>query len=251
MKLSEIKVKAPKILIYGPAGTGKTACALTLGSRAHVVDMDDGLLTGLTLQDKWSEDRQQVDVVQFLEEDPRTARAFLSVKKHLMDVVNKARQGKWEFDALVIDSLTAMAEFAMRSVLASNGMLGNVPQIQHWQLAFTEVENIMIILRAMPCPVILIAHDQVRTIDEQDYVRIAIPGKNMPTKITRYFDEVFYSKVKTKGGGKREYLLQTRASGSIEAKSRGNLEALVDTSIGMTGILKLMGYEFTKQTVSS
>lgn len=247
MKISDLPRKAPKILLYGPAGRGKTALALTLGARAQVLDLDDGLMTAMTLQDQWTQARQSVDAEQFLEDIPTQARAFQRVKAHILKTSNEIRAGRWPYQALIIDSLTALSEFAVRSVMGASGKLGEAPQIQHWGAAFIEIENVMIMLRSMPIPVILVAHDQTKNIDGVDMTEIAVPGRNLPAKITRFFDEVFYMKVRPMGGGKSQYLLQTRSTGSITCRSRGNIPDGFDTAVGMEGILKHLGYEFPKE----
>jgi SpoVK/Ycf46/Vps4 family AAA+-type ATPase len=46
-KLKDLKFQHPKILLWGRPGCGKTALALTLGTRAQVLDCDEGLMTGM------------------------------------------------------------------------------------------------------------------------------------------------------------------------------------------------------------
>ena len=52
MKLSEMKEKKKKILIYGKAGVGKTALVMTLGEKLQLLDVDDGVTTGKRLEDE-------------------------------------------------------------------------------------------------------------------------------------------------------------------------------------------------------
>lgn len=253
MKVSDLQQKAPKILLYGPIGTGKTALALTLGARAQVMDMDDGLMTGVKLEDKWTAERRAVDVVQFLETQPhKKAEAFAASKRHVLDVANQCVAGKYPFDALIIDSLSAMAENALNYIMANSGQLNQQPQIQHWGLAFSEIKQVVAVLRTLPLVVVLIAHEQIKTIGTgptaETKLEIAIQGKNLPQQIARYFDEIFHIRAKPAGGGKFSYIIQTKSDDKIEARSRMQIPNHTDTSIGMWELVRLMGYTPPKRS---
>ncbi len=80
MKLREMTKKYWKIILFGAVGVGKTGLALTLGSKAQVLDMDDGLITGQSMQDEFTKDRLEVDVKTAYEEKLTTATAFPKAK---------------------------------------------------------------------------------------------------------------------------------------------------------------------------
>jgi hypothetical protein len=249
MKLSEIKLTAPHVIIHSPPGRGKTALALTLGSVAQVIDMDNGLRTGLTLQDKWTSHRHSVDVKQALEDNPGTAVAFKKARSYIEAAATDLRAGRWPYKALVVDSLTALAESAMYEVLSNNGMLGKQPQIQHWGLAQILVQQVLVTLRSMPCVVMLTAHQVVREIDGVDVSDISVYGKNLPSKICGYFDEVWAMKIRFGAGTERQYLIQTTGSPSVIARTRDNVGDNLDANLGMIEILRRMGHDLTAVNV--
>lgn len=245
-KLKDLKRTPPKILLYGVAGTGKTAFALTGGSLVEVMDFDQGLTTGLTLDDDFKSARGEVEVSSFLDTKPSVATAFSTAKAHLLKIANLANAGKYEPKILVIDSLTSMADAALRYILANSTAVK--VEIQHWGLAFTEIENFLNVARSMPVVLVLIAHVMSVEVDEQVKEQIDIPGKKLPNKVTRYFDEIWYAKVRNLPQNKRDYLLQTKPTSSILCRSRNGIEDGLSMNLGLIKILEKMGYSFDKET---
>lgn len=241
MNVGDIADKAPHTLIFGGVGTGKTALALTLGKRAEVIDLDDGLKTGVTLQDKFTTDRRAVTVSRFIEKEPhKRATVFQQAKLRIYEIAGLLNNNKYPHDALIIDSLSSLADSAVRQIMGNSGDVNATPQIQHWGLAFNEIRNVFAVIRAMPIPVVVIAHDQEGK--EEGKIELAISGKKLPSQITRYFDEVLYMRVKQLGGGKVGYMLQTMNDARVECRSRAGLPNMTDTSVGMWALIKTMGY---------
>lgn len=251
MKLSELhdtRVRYPKILIYGPPGCGKTALALTLGAEAQMIDLDDGLMTGMMLKDQHTAARQSVDVIQFLEVEPEKALVYHKVKSYLYDIINRANRGQWPFKYLIIDSLTMLAMASIRSVLYASSILGKKnPEIQHWGMAIGDIQQILVTLRAAPFTVIVLAHDQTKTIKvgekEENYTELAIFGKNLPSQVGAAFDELWYMIPRPVGQGKNRYLLKTMATDVVTAKSRSSLPDETDTNLGLKPIIDKLGYK--------
>lgn len=249
MKVSELpKTRPPKVIIVGPVGCGKTALLSTFGEGLQVADMDDGMLTAVKLQDQWTSQRHQVDVKQFLEPEPQLkAIAWNQFKNYVYGLTGEIARKTYPFKAFAVDSLTAMANAAVASILATSGRLGKNPEIQHWGLAFTEIKNVLGVLRSLPIPIILTAHEQTKTIgkgdDAEDRLEIAISGKNLPTQVCAFFDEIWYMRVRPAGAGKNEYLVQTLSDSKITARSRGGLPDRTNTNVGMRELFKKIGYE--------
>lgn len=242
-KVADLAEQAPKILIYGPPGTGKTALALTMGANAQVVDLDDGLRTGVTLKDNFTDARRAVDVKRYIEAAPhQRASVFKQAKECLYDISNQINQKKYPFDALIIDCLSSFAGAAVAQIMYNSGQIGAAPQLQHWGLAFIEITNVIAVVRAMPIPVVLLAHDQQKGDADDEKTSIGIPGRNMPSMIARYFDEVWYMRVKELGGGKVDYVIQTKSTSKITCRTRSNIPDMTSTSCGMWELIKRCGY---------
>lgn len=257
MKVSDIKSTAPHVLLYGRPGTGKTLLSLTLGEHAQVIDMDGGLRSGITHKDKFTEERMKVDVIQCLEDDPGRAVAFSKAKATVDSIVQQCRTGTYPYKALIVDNLTCLADFAMRNILGPSGW-GKPPQIQHYGMAFIQIEQVLLSLRFLPIVVVLCAHDQRDTIDKEDVREVAVQGKNLPGKVTSFFDEVLYTKVIPGQGTSNQFVLQTSSSTAITARSRGSLPDNLPQNTGLPDILTRIGFDWTsfksprdQKTVSS
>ena len=253
-KLSDVikTSNPPKILMYGKVGSGKTALTLTLGSKLTMIDMDDGLRTGLTLQDKFTEDRKSVEVVQFLEREPhKTAGAFAAVKNYIYGLSSRFQKRPYPFEALALDSLTAYADAALNYIMFNSGKLGKQPEIQHWGLAFAEIKNVLQVMRSLPIIVVVIAHEQVKSVgtleSREESLEIAVKGRNLPAEICRLFDEIWYIRSRAAAGGKFDYVLQTHSDALLEARSRSQLPNYTNTNIGMWEIIRKLGYELPKE----
>jgi hypothetical protein len=246
MKLTDMKMTPPKLLLLGDPGTGKTALACTLGAHAQVLDLDNGLRTALTLKDSFYDARTSIDVLSCAETDASKALAFQRTRAYLQDIQRASAAGKWPFKALVLDSWTALAEASVRHIMAASGKLGAQPQIQQWGMAFLELENILAILKALPCLTIVIAHLQRSEEDGVMKATIASPGQKLPAKIPMYFDEIWVTRPVTQAG-KTSYTLQTKASAGCIARSRCNLPDGSDVGLGLPELLRRAGYDIEKE----
>jgi len=248
MKLKKIIQVPPKILIYSGPGTGKTALTLTLGSNLQILDLDGGLSTGLYLDDKFKKDRLEVDAIQILEQRPHLqATVFSRTKSKIIEIANDCAKHQYEYEVLALDSITALSNAALQSVMASSGDLHGKPQIQHWGLAIDEVKQVMAILASLPIVVVVIGHEQFKTLgkgtSQEDKIYLGIFGKNLPLQLPGYFDEFWRMRVLAAPGGKFSYKIQTYATPIAEAKSRSCLPNMTDSSCGMWELLKKIGYE--------
>ena len=248
MKVGDLQRKPPKILMYGPPGSWKTSTALTVGEGALVLDLDNGLMTALTHQDQFTEDRKSVDVVQFRDERAGRPQAFKKCKDYIKKL---AGQKPEELPScLVIDSLTAMSDYCVDHVMVNNGKaIDSAPEIQHWGAVFRELGYVMKHIYAMQIPVVLIAHDSLNQIDENTtQIELAVHGKKMPAQIQQYFDDIWYMKMKPEGQNKFDCKIQTIKDSVITARSRNGLKNGTSAGLGMKKLFKEMGYEYKPKT---
>ncbi len=254
MKVSELQSKPPKILLYGPAGRGKTALFLTLGERAQLVDLDDNLEVGLGLHDNLREERLKVDVKQYVDSNPRKSSVLRKAKAKIIDIVNDCNKGNYPFDILGLDSLTSLAAAAQDHVMGNSNRFGENPQIQEWGLILNEIENVIKLLRCLPIPVVVIAHETTFVSDDISQVQIAIPGQKLPGKVTRMFSEIWYMRIKSIGQQKSQIFIQTAPTTAITCRSgRGLANAKkvgvispgekTSESVSMWDLFKEIGYE--------
>lgn len=265
MRIGDIPPAPPRILLYGPTGVGKSVLAYTLGKRAQCFDFDRGWESGRTTIDLFTQTRREVDIAGptnkdghptgYVDSDPMKPTAFLAFKKDLIETAKKIRDGTYPFKAIIFDSLTTMFQAAMRNVLFNCGKkweiqdissLKTFVEIQHWGYVFTDITNVMSIIRSFPLPLVFIAHTQsdVKPGGTERIIELAIAGKNMPDQIPSYFEEFWYMKLVKLEGDKVKRVIQTNSDANISARSRLNIPNLTDTSIGLPAILKLGGFEF-------
>jgi hypothetical protein len=132
-KVSDLRAKPLKMLWYGPAGSGKTALALTFGERCLYLDLDDNLEVAFGLKDDFQKDRLSVEVEQYLDDDdPTKAVAFARLKKRVMGLSAAIKRGGFPYDVVVLDSLTSVAAASQNATMYASSKLGVNPQIQHW-----------------------------------------------------------------------------------------------------------------------
>ncbi len=123
-------------------------------------------------------------------------------------------------ETVVVDSLTTLSDLAMNRILALNGRAGGTPQLQDWLQQMNWLKNFILQVKALPCHVVFIAHEQIEK-DELTGKLEALPaltGK-MAGKVGLYFDEVYSAQVVQKGK-ESEFRLLTSTAGIYMAKSR-------------------------------
>ncbi len=243
----------PNILIYGEVGSGKTVLALTLGKRAQVIDCDLGLRSGANVDDLFTTDRRAVDVKQFRETAmPARANAWEKLKLCVFDIATQCNQGRYPYDAVILDSLTRFTQMSMNYVLSNANKIGKPPEQSHWGMSFNEIHMVLGVLVGLPIPLIVIAHETIKTFgsgkDAEDRIILAIKGKNMPPDVMSMFDEVWYMRHRRLAGGKQSYVIQTLGTSALVARSRACLPDMTNTDIGMWKLLEKMGYTKESKT---
>lgn len=137
----------------------------------------------------------------------------------------KTEDGEYEFNTLVVDSLTTLTTQCMNYVLDS---AGKTPKdsitLPEWGTQLRLMESVMEQLSAWPIPLIVTAHikrdtnEQMATVEYLPMITGQLAGR-----IGIYFDEVYYTEVVGKGETRKIQLI-TQATGLYrQAKSRHNV----------------------------
>lgn len=242
MKALDLKGKntPPSIILYGPAGCGKTALA-SQAKNAYLFDFDNGMRTALNLQDVFTPLRQDTEFDTYLDTSTKTATAYMNFKSKLQDIQN----GKGvNYSAYIIDSLTGLCRAIKNHVMCLSGGMFIVPQIQHWGSMVNELESVLTIIRSLNRLMIVTAHENIIEHDNSTLVRIMSMTQNHGTnKLSWLFDEVLYCKSRAKGQGKMDYIVSGKTSSSITTRTRSSInDDIVVNEIGLDGLLQKMGY---------
>jgi len=247
----------PSVLIYGPAGTGKTALVSQL-SRGYMFDFDGGMRTALSLKDKFFDVRNAIEFDIYKDENPYKPRRFPDAMNKIMDIVQQCSQGKWEHDACIIDSLTGMCRASQLFEQHAQGDPFKTMQIQDWGKLVNDVEKMLTLLRSLKVLVVCTAH-----VDFLEKPRMNAMGKPIigeteitdvfPSSATKkhglknlawLFDEVWIAEKKPAGGGKWNYRINGEGDDVRIARSRSGLKTIVHNEEGMVGLLERMGFKY-------
>ena len=252
---------APVILIYGSIGSSKTALISQL-SGGYIYDFDKGMRTAATLKDKFFSDRQSVTFDTYWDENPLKPTMYYKAFKHLQDVVAKSAQGKCQYDAFGVDSLTGLCQ-AAQLYIQSHGDKSNPKgdplakmEIQNWGSLVNEVNRFLLLLQSLRVPVIVTAHvDMIEKKKDNKITGETIVTDMFPSsatqrhghrKIGAFFDEIWYAQAKPAGGNAVNYQVTGKPTGIIRARTRSSFETVVHNDIGMKGLLKMVGYDYGK-----
>lgn len=247
MKLSELPIPIPKVLIWGKPGCGKTPFITSYGKGLQVIDLDRGMGSSMTLSDKWKESRKDVDVIDCFESDATKAQSWSLFKKTLASIYAECVKGTYPYEVLAIDSFTTLASNVLRSILANSNKLGQSGAMtqQFWGLAISEIENQFAYIQALPIPVVVTFHDREVTegagTAQVTYQEIAIYGKNLPRTLISVFNEVWRQCVRTTGGKMTPYL-QTVPDAYSLCRSGRALKNETLTDLGLKEVLNLLGW---------
>ena len=241
--LKDAELGSLKVLLIGASGSGKTCLATTLGERALVLDLNNGLASAKLLKDRWTEQRGKCEVLQCWGPGGPSA-----MWQRTVGYINTFAT-KPSRPALVIDGLSDLAEASLGHVLQSAGKwdlgattLKGATQPE-WGIAIAQVERLLWTLRSIEALVLLVGHTKLAERDGQMREVLGVYGQNLGGAITKAFDEVWYQKVEGAGSA-RKYVVQTLSSAGVECKTRRQLPERSDVSVGMDGLLEMIQWKW-------
>ncbi len=211
-------------------------------------DFDGGMLTAATMEkhkiDKFYDERKiEFDI--FKDQTPAAPTAWLRAKEKILKFSSLCANKRLEYDAIVVDSLTGMAVAAQHQIMAQAGRPLGKPEIQHYGLIVSEMENMLLVLMSMNVLLLLTGHAMPITIDEVVRMQVLCVGQKLPSKMPWMFDEVWYAKSKAAAQGKINYILTGRSSSSIRCRTRANFgQDVIHNDIGLVGVLEKIDYKY-------
>lgn len=249
--------KPPKILIYGAAGSGKTAL-VSQANNGYMLDFDDGMRTALFLKDAFYDKRMAIEFDLYKDADPCKPKGWVSAKQKILNISSAIAKGTFKHDAVIVDSLTGAAQAVQNQVMAQAGRPNGKPEIQHWGMIVSELENILTILTSLNTLVLITAHELPMLTrkgslghPEEDVheLRVLCAGKKLPEKLPWMFDEFWHAD--SKFVGKKPKFTVTGAKTSyIQARTRSGFTTNDHTQIGLKGVLDLAGYKYGTEVAS-
>lgn len=215
VKLSAaIRPHAPKVLVYGPSGIGKTTLIGSLPGRVLILSAEAGLLS---LSFAAGDDRFEVAEIATVD-DLIAAHKFLSGKDH-------------GYDWVALDSVSEIAEV----VLAAEKKKSADPR-QAYGAVIDRVTVAMRAFRDLPIGVYFAAKQAQIKDDSTGRITygISMPGAKLGEAVPYLFDEVFrlVAVDEDDGTGKRvsTRYLQTAADARSVAKDRSGALAPLETA---------------------
>ena len=229
-------------LLYGPPGSGKTTlAAMHPGKKKLWLDMDQKLHEMLTLDHReninlwsphdplgnperieipWSPDPKNVQAGTIPTKKPA---AYEKLVAQTNTLLKQAREGKFDYDVVILDTLTAVGDHWTRLLMYTHRVSFMTERL--WGIYLAGMMEYVSGFLALPCDRIVIAHEKRRTDEDTkiDVVRPSVAGQ-MGDNLVRFFSEGWYLKGRDRSG---KYQLQTITADGIAARTSGKLEPIV------------------------
>jgi phage nucleotide-binding protein len=213
-----VNTNGVKCFIYGGAGVGKTPLILTIPGRGLVINAEAGLRSLLN--------RPCAGVFDVV--------AIHSLKE-LIEVHDHLESGKHEYEWVVIDSVSEIAE-----VLISDEKKKTADPRKAYGALIDKMSPMLKNFRDLPIDVIAIGKESMYKEEDTGRVRceISIPGSKVGPQIPYLFDEVFYMFEHDDSG---VTYLQTKRDKRVVARDRsGNLDPFEDASHEIGGLGRIL-----------
>ena len=252
MKVADLlkQNKPPNILIGGSAGSGKT-CLVAQAAGGYLMDWDGHMKNVIQVNDRFSVLRNKIEIGEFVDEividkasKPHLkASKYLEGKAKMLSCAQLSYDGKWPYDAFITDTITGLCRSIQLHVMACTGNPFKKPQIQDFGSFICELESILTIMRSMPVLKITTAHEMIIFGSQDQQITTRLMSATKPhgaNKLAWLFDQVLMAKKRFRGGGRVEYIV----TGKHEIAKGPITTDVVHNDIGLSGVLKLMGYSY-------
>ena len=196
-----------KILVHGPAGSGKTVLAATTGAPTLIINAEAGLLSI-----KEAGEHIRVATIQNIQD--------------LYEVYDLLKNNPGDFEWVNLDSISEIAEV----VLSYEKAQTKDPRKAYGELQ-EQLTKLLRAFRDLPNYNVLMTCKQAITKDEYSGVTMygpALPGTKLPQQVGYLFDEVFAMRVERNEAGELVRSLQTERDMQYEAKDRSGKLAMYE-----------------------
>lgn len=208
----------PNILVYGPAGTGKSMAPVTFSGKTLLLQLEPGLVAALT--------------------DEAAKKRLTAIRIEDWKDISEIRRGvpEWlkknniseDFDLLMIDSVTELQEMALRSILKEfpSKQKDGLPEQQHYGMLRERVRQVLYAISHSTYGTYVTCQALLQDVGTKDNIQTiwmaSLIGK-LKSEIKHLFDWQFFSR---KMNGKFELITEETADSF--GKSRGvNLPRVV------------------------
>ncbi len=251
MKVADLikQNKPPNLLIGGSAGSGKT-CLVAQAANGYLMDFDGHVKNIITVKDKFTPLRNQIEFDEFVDgvkivngKPSIVSSKYLEAKAKLISISQLCIDKKWPYDALIIDTITGLCRSIQLHVMTCAGHPFKKPQIQDFGSFICELESMLTIMRAIPVLKITTAHEMIVFGSQDQQITTRLMSATKPhgaNKLAWLFDQVLMANKRFRGGGKVDYIV----TGKHEIAKGPITTDVVHNEIGLSGVLKLMGYNY-------
>ncbi len=213
------------LLLYGPAGSGKThLCTTGRGpflfhmfdpGGAKIPPIQKGFREGEIMVEEFT--RNIMDIP-----DPKRAgRKLLGYEHWVQQFESKVASGFFNnIGTFVMDSATTWIQRMMYAITTNRKREDHLPAIQDYLLATTLVLDFLTIATDLPCDFILTSHITIDKDEVSGRIHTTLNVfKGLKVSMPILFDDMYVTQAISKAEGV-EYKVLTRPKGDFDAKSR-------------------------------
>jgi hypothetical protein len=199
-----------KGLFYGDSGAGKTVLATGFPGKVFVCDFDGKVSSAAQYYGARNPARlEQIDYEDYRPAPGTTPNeGFVRFYGKLVGLEKEAKEGKFSYETVVLDSLTTWYDAVMAQVIRDNPNSkrrtfegASVPMLEDYNFVQLRFKETLKRVLNLPCNVIMIAHISVDKDDSTGEVlrQPSITGKNLAPWLPIVFEEVWRIYANEKG----------------------------------------------------
>jgi hypothetical protein len=251
MKAKDLLAKRdlpPNIVIVGPAGSGKTSFALTLGEHVDYWEIDGNVRAGLHCGDGLDHIRGEVEI--WAPEpmtNPRRNHPFIQIEKRV-DQIHKEGSA---FPVSCLDSLSTVCNLGLHYHQTLDNTLDKPVNQRQWGQMASDVLRFMFKLRHASTSVVILAHENRDELNGELLFSMGAPGKKVNKDLPPTFSDIWYSATRKGTRNAQFFEIYTKPFGSYPARSSSDLPNPLDATQGFLPVFEAMGWPLEEVAVES